>query len=122
MKTPASAIRWSIAGAAPEFGVHAKTLSARLKTAGIAPGPDGQFSTREICRAVFSDLTKERTRLTREEANLKELDRKAREGELMETAEVRRVWSDQILRWRQLINNWDVAPAKKAELLKEMAA
>jgi hypothetical protein len=75
------AIRWTIDRAAGEFPIQRNTLAKRLRAGGIEPGPDGKFSTGQICDATFGDLRGEQTRETKARAdkleiqNLRTLDR-----------------------------------------------
>ena len=66
-------IRWSIYRAAMEFGIDRRTLARRLAAASTEPGPDGHYSTGDIVRAVFNNLELERTRLTRAQADIAEV-------------------------------------------------
>ena len=72
MKNP---IRWNRLDAAAEFGIDRDTLSRRLRAAGIAPGEDKRFSTKEILAALFGDLEKEKTRNEAAKADLTEMKR-----------------------------------------------
>lgn len=72
MKNP---IRWNRLDAAAEFGIDRDTLSRRLRAAGIAPGEDKRFSTKEILAALFGDLEKEKTRNEAAKADLHEMKR-----------------------------------------------
>jgi len=117
-----NSIRWSVESAAPEFGVSPKTLSGRIKTRGVVTGDDGKFSTKDICRAVFSDLQWERTRLAKEMADVAERKRKKLDGELLAVDEVRRVWSEVIIYMRQVVAQSALSLKEKAELRKLLAA
>jgi hypothetical protein len=46
-------IRWSLHRAESEFGRGVRTIRAGLQAAGISPGKDGKYSTREIATALF---------------------------------------------------------------------
>jgi phage terminase Nu1 subunit (DNA packaging protein) len=60
-------MRWTITKAAGEFGVNRETLIKRLNKADIPKAKD--YSTKEICAAVFGSISDERLRLTREQAD-----------------------------------------------------
>lgn len=96
MATKYNPIRWTIHHAAAEFGVNDKTLSRRLKAAGIAAAADGRFSSKDILAAIISglggDYGRERTRLTAAEADVKELQREKLRGALLEAEVVARAW------------------------------
>ena len=53
-------IRWTIHKAEIEFGRAPKTIKSGLQAAGISPGRDGKYSTREIAEALFGFGTLER--------------------------------------------------------------
>ena len=65
----ANAIRWTLATAANEFGLDRKTMAKRAKAAGIVPGPDGKFSTKEVHGSICTDYEKERARKMKEDAD-----------------------------------------------------
>jgi len=62
-------VRWTVEQAAAEFGLNPRTVSSRMKTAGVIPGEDGHFSTMEVHSAICGDLEKEKIR------NLQKLNR-----------------------------------------------
>ena len=64
MKTEKT-IAWSVNRAAIEFGCDRTTLRKRLADAGQQPDRKGQFSTRQVCAALFGDAhaVKVRSRL-----------------------------------------------------------
>lgn len=67
------AIRWTIELAASEFGFSPRTIIQRLKGAGVLPGPDHCFCTRDLVRCLFGDLHDQKIRKTAAEAYGKEL-------------------------------------------------
>ena len=80
---PALLLRWTQKHAADEFGVHAETIRRNLRHAGVDPGDDGRYSTREIFNALAGDLTAERIRETRAKADGLELANAERRGQLI---------------------------------------
>lgn len=62
-------IRWGVETAATEFGINPRTLSSRIRTAGLEAGKDGKFSTAQIASAVYGDIDGEKLRLTKEQAD-----------------------------------------------------
>jgi hypothetical protein len=53
-------IRWSLHKAEIEFGRSVQRIKTGLRAAGISPGKDGKYSTREITTALFGFGTLER--------------------------------------------------------------
>lgn len=97
------------------------TLAKRLKTAGIEPGEDGKFSTKQICAAVFGDMDGEKLRETRHRANLLEIDEQERRKELVRVDAVDRVWRSYFVATRQHVKNHQKIPDDlKAEILLEL--
>ncbi len=76
-------IRWTIEEAATEFNINPRTLSKRCKVGSIEAGKDRKFSTAQICAAVFGDIEGERLRLTRAQADEKELSNAETRKELV---------------------------------------
>ncbi len=68
-----TAIRWEVERAAREFDISPRTLRNRLTVYSIEVGSDRKFSTKQICSAIFGDIDGERLRLTRAQADEKEL-------------------------------------------------
>ena len=65
---PPKACRWTPTRAARESKVSSTTLNKRRDDAGIKPGRDGCCSTKEVVRALYSDLHGEQLRRIREDA------------------------------------------------------
>jgi hypothetical protein len=76
-------MKWSIRRAAREFGVVDETIARGLGALGIRVTRGKTFTTRQIFTAIAGDLRHERTREARARADLLELDRRERLGELM---------------------------------------
>jgi hypothetical protein len=53
-------IRWSLHKAEVEYGRSVLRIKSGLRAAGISPGADGKYSTREIAEALFGFGTLER--------------------------------------------------------------
>lgn len=83
-----TASRWNVENAASEFDINPRTLSARLRQYSIEPGKDGKFSTKQICSARFGDIDNEKLRLTKEQADEKEMSNAIQRGELVVKADV----------------------------------
>ena len=90
----AKSIRWTTEKSASEFGIDRKTLTKRIRKAGIEPGDDGKFSTSQICAAIFGDKASEELRKTREEADKLALHNAEKRGQLVELSAVESAWQD----------------------------
>lgn len=77
-------VRWTIEGAASEFGLNPRTVATRLKAEGILPGKDKRFATADIHRAICGDYEKERTRKMKEDADRAARENAAGRGELLD--------------------------------------
>ena len=71
----ATSLRWTLSMAASEFEVDRRTITTRVKAAGILPGEDGKFSSAQINKAIHGDLAGEKLRKLRAEADLAEMER-----------------------------------------------
>lgn len=81
-------IRWTAEEASAEFDINPRTLSKRIKVGSIEAGADRKFSTAQICAAVFGDIDGERLRLTRAQADEKELSNAEARKELVRFADL----------------------------------
>ena len=70
----AGGLRWTILRAADECGVPREAVRRGLRAAGIEPGKDGRYTTRQIFQALHGDLEAERIRETRARAELLEME------------------------------------------------
>lgn len=94
-------LRWSIQMAADEFRSNREAVRRGLRSKGIDPGPDGCYTTSQIEEALFGGLENERIRLTRADADLREMERAERAGELVAMSEVVRLYTECLLPIRQ---------------------
>ena len=81
-------IRWTIRHAAGEFGLHHETLAKYLRREGVQAGPDGRYSTQDICKGMFGDLRYEQTREARARADKLELEIRVKRRELVAVEDV----------------------------------
>lgn len=114
------ALRWTLDNAGSEFGCDSKTLASRMKRAGISPGKDGKFSTREIAAAVFGDIESEKFRETRHRANLLELEEQEKRRESIPTGQVVEAWSAIVIAIKQAIWNFDAPEEARRKWLGEL--
>lgn len=83
---------YSIREIALESGHSRDTITRKLKEKGIA-GKDGRFTLKDILTAFSGDYKAERTRETMERANLLEIERRQKQGELMDHATVMAIFN-----------------------------
>jgi hypothetical protein len=117
---PRKVIRWTAYEAACEFDIHRDTLSRRLKQAGIEPGEDGKWSTKQIAAAVFGDIDSEKLRVERHRANLLELEENERRRMLIPAHSVSETWGAMHVAIRTAIWNCDAPEADRRRWLGEL--
>jgi hypothetical protein len=113
-------VRWSIEHASYEFGITGRTLSKRIKTAGIVPGKDGKFSTLEICQAIYSDLKAAELEYKTEMAGYKRLQKLQLAKKLCVLDTAMNVWRAALEQIRQRVQNWNISDNMKKEMLHEL--
>lgn len=89
--------RWTIEIAAAEFGINPRTLSSRIKTNGIIPGKDRQFSTAQICQAIYGNIDGEKLRKATADADIAEVDRDKAFRQILPVSVVNRAWESIII-------------------------
>lgn len=107
--------------AAVEFNIDRKTLSGRLRQAGIDPGPDGKFTTVQIVRAIYSDLESERIRKTRAEADQVEMENAEKAGKLINAEDLWAWWSPVLAGIKRVIQTSKMTDDEKDAILTELA-
>jgi len=122
-----SPIRWTLGQAGSEFGISPKTVSQRVKAAGVLPGSDRRFSTRDIHRSICGDAVAERVALTRAQRLRAEVDLKTaklnlleREGVLINVDEAERRLRPALIEARQLVLSSELDEQKKGDLLEAL--
>ncbi len=113
-------VRWNRNSASTEFNISPKTLSKRLRWNGILPGPDGCFSTAEICRAVYGDLDGEKLRLVREQANERELKNEQTRGRLVDADDFRQLLTRGFSSMLSVINSANLEREDKDKLINAL--
>jgi len=117
---PTNQIRLTIETGAREFGMDRRTLRSRLTVAAILPGEDGKYSIGQLAKAIFSDLQAERTRLTKEQADIAEVKKANLLRENIPTAMVVKVWSSFVIDLRQKILLSELSDAAKRDILHDL--
>jgi hypothetical protein len=114
------AVRWTLEQASAEFGIARNTLSKRIKSEGLQPGPDQKFSTADICRAVFTDGEKARAALAISQKENWDLRNAKLSGELADVALFQKESDAMILLLRQKISESQMPEAIKQDVLREI--
>ena len=91
---PRQSIRWTLFLAGEEFGIDYRSLKRVLHSAQQEPGVDGKYSTKQIVSAIFGDISGEKLRKTRAEADLLELQLGIERGQVIPAGVAERLWSD----------------------------
>lgn len=79
-------MNWTAAQAAKEWGLDPKTMAKRIRAAGLDVAKGKKYSTAEITQAVVGDKQSEQIREIRARADLLELERRQKEGEVVDCA------------------------------------
>ncbi len=100
----AGGLRWTILRAADECGVPREAVRRGLRAAGIEPGEDGRYTTRQIFQALHGDLEAERIRETRARAELLEMEAEEKRRTLVSMEEVAKLYANALVPIRQHLN------------------
>ena len=119
-KTAVEIFRWTIGRAASEWRIDPKTLTSRIKAAGVVPGADGFFSTLDIHRSINGDIDAERLRKTREEADRLELENAKERGTLIEIESVYKHFEGVFIAFRARVLASNLEDFEKDEMLKDL--
>ena len=120
-RRPDPRIAWTIAIACKEFGINPKTLSGRLRQAGIDPDKEGRYTTKQIAGAIFGDLEFERTRETRAKANSQEMANAKSAGELVDMGEWSRRWAPVFVELVRIVRSSKLTEVEQVKILAELA-
>lgn len=100
-KVDPAEIKLSLEHASIAFAVSKETLRRGLIALDAETGVGILYPLRTIYRALTGDLDAEKTRETRARADLLEMERKQKQGELVPMSEVDRLYTDALLPVRQ---------------------
>lgn len=98
-------MKWSIPKAAEEFNTTRETLRRGLLANGIEVKPNGTFTTRDICSALFGDGKQARARKDLADAIAKERENREADRDLIPFTE-HESWCNAVL---QPIRQWMLA-------------
>lgn len=114
--------RWSINRAAVEFGADNSTLERRRRAAGIEPGEDGCYSTRDVAAMIFGDKEAETIRKISAEARQVELKNAITEGELIPVSSVIKICARVLVPVRQKILSSSLSEQERHDMLEDLVA
>ena len=94
-------IKLTLEQATAAFAVPLETLRRCLRGLGCETGRGVLYTIHTIYRALAGELDAEKTRETRARADLLEMERKEKQGELVSMSEVERLYTEALLPVRQ---------------------
>src|SRR5262245_47356514 len=118
--------RWSVNRAVVELKIPDHKVRSGLRRAGISPGLDGKFSTREIFTALndLSPLERDAKRAVLEskidEANFQRARRAEIEGRLIPLADVEKYMRDFMVTFVQFIKHSSLSAEEKSSLIDQL--
>ena len=98
-------MKWNTTKAAKEFGASRETVIRALKERGLHVQKGSQFTTLQIATALFGSGKQERTRLTKFNADMAQIEVERERGNLVEFKEVSELFSQILLPIRQWMLN-----------------
>ena len=113
-------IRWSFQQAERETGLGRDTFIKRARSAGIEPGPDGCYSTRQILALIHGDREAETIANILEDTRGKRLKNDIAEGALIYVELVIRLAESFLVPVRQRILSSGLSDEEKAEMLEDL--
>jgi hypothetical protein len=114
-------IRWTIEHASSEFNLDRKTVTKRVKAAGLEPGNDGRFSTAQIASALHGDLEAEKIRLTREQADDFAISNEKQRRIVVEIDDLLNALERRFIAHKQIVENLPITPDQKQVILNGLA-
>lgn len=124
MSKPVKTVRWSLNSASVNFEIDRKTLTKQIAAAGVVPGEDGEFSTMDICRAVFGDLKgdliRAQTRAHNELADERALNNAKLRGDLIERSRVEALVGKVLIAIRATVLTSPLDRDTKDDILREL--
>jgi|SRR5271165_3470189 len=110
-------LRWDLKVGGREFGMTPETLSRKLNHAEQVSGPDKCYSTAQIVAALFGDITAERLRKTKEEADNMSLKNQILRGESLPRALMTPALEQIFVVIKQLVMASSMTTVEKKDLL-----
>src|SRR5215469_3549737 len=114
-------IRWTVEKASMEFGVHRRTITQRIREAGIETGEDGKYSTRDIADTIYGSLGAERLGKTRAERELLEIELGKERRDLIPSKRVYSLLEDVFVSVKMKILGSSMSEIEQDKLLVELS-
>ena len=114
-------IRWTVEKASMEFGVHRRTITQRIREAGIETGEDGKYSTRDIADTIYGSLGAERLGKTRAERELLEIELGKERRDLIPSRRVYSLLEDVFVSVKMKILGSSMSEVEQDKLLVELS-
>ena len=114
-------IRWTVEKASMEFGVHRRTITQRIREAGIEAGEDGKYSTRDIADTIYGSLGAERLGKTRAERELLEIELGKERRDLIPSRRVYSLLEDVFVSVKMKILGSSMSEVEQDKLLVELS-
>ena len=102
------------------FQLSKSSVFAKLKEAGLTGGA-GEYTTAEVCRALYSDLKIERTGLVKAQREEAELRVAQMRGYLIDLRELEHDLAQVFVAMRGIIEASDLPKRDKDDILKELS-
>jgi hypothetical protein len=116
-------LRWNVERAGIEFGVTTVMLNRALAQISATPGNDGCYTTQQICEALFGDMHKEKIATQRQITERITLENEITRGEVLNRAELSRVFTMIAEAMSSRIMSYDALPrAAREDILKDLSS
>ena len=115
-------IKLSLEQGASEFGIARRTLTTRIRAAGIVPDGNGRFSIAQLARAIFTDGQRERAELTREQTAIARIKKDNLLRKNIPADLVEMVWFRLVKDFRDRVQCSPIPVKVQNDLLAELAA
>ena len=113
-------LRWTLELAGREYDIDSRTLAQRIAAAGVIPGNDGRFSTKQVVSVIFGDISGQKLRNLTALADLNELKVAVEKCDLVKVNHVEKLWSDCVLAMRQVILGSKLSEEEREELFLQL--
>lgn len=103
-----------------EFGMDSRTIGKKIKIAGLLPGDDGKYSSKDLVKIIMGDHEREKLLKTTAERKLLDLELGEQEERLCETDLVRQFCEAIASSWRQIIRGFSIPDTDKDQMLQQL--
>lgn len=114
-------IKLSLEQGASEFCITRRTLTSRIRAAGVMPDGDGKFSIAQLASAIFTDGQRERAALTREQTAIARIKKENLLRKNIPVGLVEAVWLRTVKELRDRIQCGPIPAEVRNDLLRDLA-